>query len=66
MTKLSRPTLAFSMILAAGVALPQYLMLMTPYLATLAVMVWVAVTNLNKPGDEPGALGLPFVREERR
>jgi ABC-type uncharacterized transport system permease subunit len=51
---------------AAGVALPQYLMLMTPYLATLAVMVWVAVTNLNKPGDEPGALGLPFVREERR
>lgn len=51
---------------AAGVVLPQYLMLMTPYLATLAVMIWVALTQSRRPGDEPGALGAPYVREERR
>ncbi len=50
---------------AAGVQLPQYFVLMTPYLVTLAVMVWVAVAR--RGGDaEPGALGQPFVREERR
>lgn len=51
---------------AAGVRLPQYLVLMTPYLATLAVMVWVAIARRGAPPDEPGALGVPHVREERR
>jgi ABC-type uncharacterized transport system permease subunit len=50
---------------AAGVQLPQYFVMMTPYAVTLGVMVWVA---LGKRGhdDEPGALGQPYVREERR
>lgn len=50
---------------AAGVRLPQYFVLMTPYLVTLGVMVWVAAA---RPGnnDQPGALGEAFVREERR
>jgi ABC-type uncharacterized transport system permease subunit len=30
---------------AAGIRVPQYLMLMTPYAATLAVMMWVGVTQ---------------------
>lgn len=50
---------------AAGVQLPQYFVLMTPYAVTLAVMVWVAVAKRGA-GGEPGALGEPFVREERR
>jgi general nucleoside transport system permease protein len=50
---------------AAGVNLPQYFVLMTPYAVTLAVMIWVSVAK--RTGDEePGALGEPFVREERR
>ncbi len=50
---------------AAGVALPQYFVLMTPYLVTLGVMVWVAMAR--RGNDEtPGALGEPYVREERR
>jgi len=50
---------------AAGVRLPQYFVLMTPYVVTLAVMVWVALAR--RAGDtEPGALGEPYVREERR
>lgn len=50
---------------AAGVALPQYFVLMTPYVITLGVMVWVAWM---KRGDQdaPGALGEPYLREERR
>ncbi len=50
---------------AAGVKLPQYFVLMTPYAVTLAVMIWVGLAK--RAGDgEPGALGEPFVREERR
>jgi general nucleoside transport system permease protein len=52
-------------IAAAGIRVPQYLVLMTPYLATLAVMVWVGARQRGGFG-EPGALGLPHVREERR
>jgi len=51
---------------AAGIVLPQYLLLMTPYLATLAVMIWVALRQSHRASDEPGALGAPYVREERR
>jgi general nucleoside transport system permease protein len=50
---------------AAGISLPQYFVLMTPYLVTLGVMVWVALAG--KGSDQtPGALGEPFLREERR
>jgi general nucleoside transport system permease protein len=52
-------------IAAAGIRVPQYLVLMTPYLATLAVMVWVGARQRGSFG-EPGSLGLPHVREERR
>jgi ABC-type uncharacterized transport system permease subunit len=49
---------------AAGIRVPQYFMFMTPYLATLAVMVWQNVrTRIGS--DEPAALGQPYVREER-
>jgi len=50
---------------AAGVQLPQYFVLMTPYAVTLGVMVWVALARRGGDG-EPGALGVPYVREERR
>lgn len=50
---------------AAGVQLPQYFVLMTPYAVTLGVMVWVALGRRGGDG-EPGALGVPYVREERR
>lgn len=53
---------------AAGVPLPQYFVLMTPYVVTLGVMVWVAATARagGSLAGEPGALGVPYVREERR
>jgi ABC-type uncharacterized transport system permease subunit len=50
---------------AAGVQLPQYFVMMTPYAVTLAVMVWVALSRRGAD-EEPGALGQPYVREERR
>lgn len=50
---------------AAGIQAPQYFMLMAPYVVTLGVMVWsAAVRRAGMAG--PGALGLAFVREERR
>jgi general nucleoside transport system permease protein len=51
-------------IAAAGIRVPQYLMMMTPYLATIAVMMWVGATARGGT-NEPGALGQPHVREER-
>jgi ABC-type uncharacterized transport system permease subunit len=50
---------------AAGLHVPQYFMMMTPYLATLAVMIWVGTTKQGRSGA-PLALAQPFVREERR
>jgi general nucleoside transport system permease protein len=52
-------------IAAVGIQVPQYLMLMTPYLATIAVMIWVGAKDL-RGGQGPGSLGQPHVREERR
>ncbi|MWD27981.1 ABC transporter permease [Aquicoccus sp. SCR17] len=49
---------------AAGWAVPQYYLQMTPYLATLAVMIWSAARG----GDrwaQPAALGQHHIREER-
>ena len=51
-------------IAAAGIRVPQYFMLMTPYLATLGVMVWQGMRG-HVRSDEPAALGQPYVREER-
>jgi general nucleoside transport system permease protein len=50
---------------AVGIRVPQYLVMMTPYLATIAVMLWVGATQ-SVGTREPGALGQPHVREERR
>jgi simple sugar transport system permease protein len=50
---------------AIGLQLPQYFVLMLPYVATLAVMVWTSIVKRDGSG-QPGALGEPFVREERR
>lgn len=52
-------------IAAAGIQLPQYFLQMTPYLATIAVMVWAAATKFGR-ANEPDALGQPYLREERR
>lgn len=49
---------------AIGIQVPQYFVLMLPYVVTLAVMVWTSLSR-NPTADEPGALGRPFVREER-
>ncbi len=51
-------------IAAAGFHVPQYFMLMTPYIATLAVMVRAG--GKGAVSGAPLALGRPFVREERR
>jgi ABC-type uncharacterized transport system permease subunit len=51
-------------IAAAGIRVPEYFMLMTPYVATLAVMVWQGARS-RVGSDEPAALGQPYVREER-
>lgn len=51
-------------IAAAAIRVPQYFMLMTPYIATLAVMVWQGRRG-EIGADEPAALGQPYVREQR-
>ena len=50
---------------AIGLQLPQYFVLMLPYVVTLGVMVWTSFSAVRRCG-QPGALGQPFVREERR
>ena len=52
-------------IFAAGLPVPQYFVLMTPFLATLFVLVYAAVYSKSST-SAPGALGLPYVREDRR
>lgn len=51
-------------IAAAGIRVPQYFVLMTPYLVTLGVMTWAALGR-NAQSSQPGALGTPYAREER-
>lgn len=51
-------------IAAMGLQVPQYFMLMTPYLATLAVMIWSSRTG--GVSRQPAALGTAHIREERR
>lgn len=50
---------------AIGLQLPQYFVLMLPYVATLGVMIWTSLASDRRSG-QPSALGKPFVREERR
>lgn len=49
---------------ATGIDVPRYFLQMTPYLATLAVMVWTAARHANR-WSQPAALGQHHVREER-
>ena len=51
-------------IFAAGWPVPQYFLQMTPFLATLGVLVYAGLRRTRS--DAPGALGLPYVREDRR
>lgn len=51
-------------IAAAGIRAPQYFLQMTPYVATLAVMIWQGLVG-RFGAEGPAALGQPFVREER-
>ena len=52
-------------VLAAGSSVPQYFLQMTPYLATLIVLIYAA---LKKSGGQnaPSDLGIPYVRQDRR
>lgn len=49
---------------ASGIKLPQYFVFMAPYAITLGVMIWVAASKRDA-SSQPGALGTPFIREER-
>ena len=50
---------------AVGLPVPQYFLLMLPYLATLAVLTYVGLVSKRDSGA-PGALGLPYTREDRQ
>jgi ABC-type uncharacterized transport system permease subunit len=56
---------ALPRIAAVGIQVPQYFVLMTPYLATLGVMIWSSL-RLDTKFAQPAALGRPHMREERR
>ncbi|QPM90005.1 ABC transporter permease [Pseudooceanicola algae] len=49
---------------ALGVDIPKYFLQMTPYLATLVVMVWAAARGTDR-WSQPAALGQHHIREER-
>lgn len=51
-------------IAAVGIPVPQYFLLMMPYVVTLGVMVWASMGK-STMRHAPGGLGRPFVREER-
>ncbi|MEM5581431.1 ABC transporter permease [Roseibium sp. AS2] len=51
-------------IAATGVDVPRYFLHMTPYLATLAVMIWAATRGTGNDA-QPAALGLHHIREDR-
>ena len=49
---------------ATGADVPIYLMMMMPYLATLGVLV-VASLDSRRRSEEPGNLGVPYIRQDR-
>ncbi|WP_346896878.1 ABC transporter permease [uncultured Roseibium sp.] len=51
-------------IAATGVDVPRYFLHMTPYLATLGVMIWAAIRGSDRSA-QPAALGLHHIREDR-
>lgn len=51
-------------IAATGADVPRYFLQMTPYLATLAVMVWTAARS-SRSNAQPAALGRHHIREDR-
>lgn len=50
---------------ATGVDVPPYLMAMLPYMVTILVLVAVGFFGQGR-GGQPAALGLPFLRQDRR
>lgn len=50
---------------AIGVPIPQYFLEMAPYLATLAVLIYAAM-KMRSGQEAPKALGIPYVREDRK
>ena len=52
-------------IFAAGLPVPQYFVMMTPFLATLFVLVYAALYTRTSTAA-PSSLGLPHIREDRR
>ena len=51
-------------ILATGAAVPQYFLQMTPYVATLIVLIYAAASSRVR-SEAPAGLGEPYVREDR-
>lgn len=49
---------------ASGLVVPQYFLEMTPYAATLIVLVYAAY-RLRAGQDAPKSLGIPYVRQDR-
>ena len=52
-------------VLATGVSVPQYFLHMTPYFATLVVLIYAAVRDSSGQGA-PSSLGTPYIREDRK
>ena len=52
-------------LLAAGVDVPIYLVSMLPYLLTILVLTLVGLTGAGR-GAQPAALGLAYIRQDRR
>ncbi len=50
---------------AVGFPIPQYFLEMTPYAVTLMVLIYAAM-RLRAGQEAPGALGIPYVREDRK
>lgn len=55
-------------IMAAGIPVPQYFLLATPYLATLVVLIFAATIGHGgrRQSAAPLALGEPYAREDRK
>ena len=45
--------------------IPSYFLKMIPYIATIAVLMFIGWKNRNKPAIEPQSLGTPYFREQR-
>ncbi len=51
-------------VMAIGLPIPQYYLQMTPYLATLFVLIYAAI-RYREGQETPGALGIPYIRQDR-